>query len=88
MPGDGSLSPGSEFGTLSQHVGPGAFLGSTNGPEKSEISIDFFEFFEGPGLGFREPFGRMGNVNWVISGFRYQKCTQFLFGPRTSDFRP
>ena len=30
----------------------------------------------------------MGNVNWVILGFRSEKCTQFFFGPRTSDFRP
>ena len=45
-------------------------------------------FFGGPGLGVRGPFGRMGNVNWVILGFRPQKCTQFFLGPRTSDFRP
>ena len=30
----------------------------------------------------------MGNVNWVILGFRPEKCTQFFLGPRTSDFRP
>ena len=34
------------------------------------------------------PFGRMGNVNWVILGFRSEKCTQIFLGPRTSDFRP
>ena len=50
--------------------------------------FDFFEFFEGPGPGVRERFGRMGNVNWVILGFRSEKCTQFFLGPRTSDFRP
>ena len=30
----------------------------------------------------------MGNVNWVILGFRPEKCPQFFLGPRTSDFRP
>ena len=50
--------------------------------------IDFSDFFEGPGPGVREPFGRMGNVNWVILGFRPEKCTQFSLGPRTSDFGP
>ena len=51
-------------------------------------SIDFFDFFGGPGPGVRGPFGRMGNVNWVILGFRSEKCTQFFLGLRTSDFRP
>ena len=30
----------------------------------------------------------MGNVNWVILGFRPQKCTQFFLGPRTFDLKP
>ena len=30
----------------------------------------------------------MGNVNWVILGFRSEKCTQFFLGPRTSNFGP
>ena len=48
---------------------------------KSRISIDFFDFFEGPGPGVWGPFGRMGNVNWVILGFRPEKCTQFFSDP-------
>ena len=55
---------------------------------KRRFFIDFFDFFGGPGPGVRGPFGRMGNVNWVILGFRSEKCTQFFLGPRTSDFRP
>ena len=51
-------------------------------------SIDFFDFFGGPGPGVRGPFGRMGNVNWVILGFRPEKCTQIFLGPQFSDFRP
>ena len=38
------------------------------GPKKQK-TIDFFNFFEGPGPGVRGPFGRMGNVNWVILRF-------------------
>ena len=45
-------------------------------------------FVGGPGLGTLGSFGRMGNVNWVILGFRPQKCTQFFLGPQSSDFRP
>ena len=55
---------------------------------KKQKSIDFYNFFEGPGPGVRGPSGRMGNGNWVILGFRPRKCTQFFLGPRTSDFRP
>ena len=40
------------------------------------------------GIGRSWPFERMGNVNWVILGFRPQKCTQFFLGPRFSDFGP
>ena len=32
-------------------------------------------------------FGRMGNVNWVISSFRSQGCKRIFLGPRFSDFR-
>ena len=53
-----------------------------------QTSIYCFYFFGGPGPGVRGPFGRMGNVNWVILGFRPEKCTQIILGPRTSDFRP
>jgi len=75
------------------HPPPG---GGAMGPRTGHIykspkrhkSVDFFCFFGGPGLGVRGPFGRMGNVNWVILGFRSEKCAQFFLGPRTSDFRP
>ena len=48
---------------------------------KREKSIDFLDFFGGPGPGALGPFGRMGNVHWVILGFRPQKCTQIFLGP-------
>ena len=42
MPGDGFLSPGSDFWIWGQHVGPGTFLGSKMGPEKSEFATETF----------------------------------------------
>ena len=35
-----------------------------------------------------EQFGRMENTNWLILGFRSQKCKQFFLGTRNSDFGP
>ena len=55
--------------------------------KKMQKTLDFCNFFEGPGLGALGPFGRMVNVNWVILGFRPQKCTQYFVGTRVSDFR-
>ena len=38
------------------------------------------------GFGELEQFGRMENANWVILGFRFQKCNQFFHGTRNDDF--
>ena len=61
------------------------------GPKKVKFSSMFLIFSGVAGSrrkGHSWPFGRMGNVNWVISRFRSQNCTQLFLAPRTSDFGP
>ena len=50
--------------------------------------VDFSGVAGSRGIGSFWPFGRMGNVDWVILRFWSRKCTQFFLGPRFSDFRP
>ena len=41
-PGGAFLSPGSDVLIWGQHFGPGTFLGSKMGPEKSEVATESF----------------------------------------------
>ena len=55
---------------------------------KKNIKSSIFYLLGGPGLGAMGPFRSMGNISWVILGFRSRKCTRtFLLGHRSSDFR-
>ena len=40
MPGGRFLNPGSDFEIQGQHCGPGTFLASNMGPEKSEFATE------------------------------------------------
>ena len=68
---------------------PVAFWNPYNMKSNKKAKINrFLKFFRGSGTRRPRAVWAHGKVNWIISGFRSEKCTRFFLGPRTSDFRP